>query len=179
MLSDACPKEVSSCPLKAESLGRSTRWTDWNVLEDGRWQDPLLKTLLNIVEDVRVEKRMSAAFRGAKENLARIADILFGGDGWKEHARPSQPAALAASWLLFSLRSKAQPSLEKGASVLGDLLDATVPGVRPAMQSVLDHAFEPECTADAAAIGICHLKTAPLNNMLSVKAAFLEKLKDV
>lgn len=41
----------------------------------------------------------------------------------------------------------------------------------------LDKVINPDDTADAAAIGICHLKTAPLNNMLSVKAAFLEKLK--
>lgn len=154
------PAEVLETKADAAALLRGyldheaahVRWTDWNVLEDGRWKEPMLKTLLNIVEDVRVEKRMSAAFRGAGENLARIADILFGGDGWKEHARPGQPAALAASWLLFSLRSKAQPSLEKGAAVLGDLLDATVPGVREAMQSVLGHAPEPESTADAAAI---------------------------
>ena len=41
----------------------------------------------------------------------------------------------------------------------------------------LDKIINPDDTADAAAIGICHLKTAPLNNMLSVKAAFLEKIK--
>ena len=41
----------------------------------------------------------------------------------------------------------------------------------------LDKVINPDDTADAAAIGICHLKTAPLNNMLNVKAAFLEKLK--
>ena len=154
------PAEVMETKADAAALLRGyldheaahVRWTDWSVLEDGRWRHPMMKTLLNIVEDVRVEKRMSAAFRGAKENLARIAGILFGGDGWKEHARPAQPASLAASWLLFSLRSKAQPSLEQGAAVLGDLLDAAVPGVRHAMQSVLDHAPEPESTKDAAAI---------------------------
>ena len=41
----------------------------------------------------------------------------------------------------------------------------------------LDKAPSPDDTADAVAIGICHLKTAPLNNMISVKAAFLAKLK--
>ena len=41
----------------------------------------------------------------------------------------------------------------------------------------LDKVINPDDTADAAAIGICHLKTAPLNNMLNVRAAFLEKLK--
>ena len=41
----------------------------------------------------------------------------------------------------------------------------------------LDKVINPDDTADAAAIGICHLKTAPLSNMLNIKAAFLEKLK--
>ena len=42
----------------------------------------------------------------------------------------------------------------------------------------LDKAPSPDDTADAVAIGICHLKTAPLNNKLNVRAAFLEKLKE-
>ncbi len=41
----------------------------------------------------------------------------------------------------------------------------------------LDKIINPDDTADAAAIGICHLKTAPLTSKLNVKAAFLEKLK--
>ena len=41
----------------------------------------------------------------------------------------------------------------------------------------LDKAPNPDDVADAAAVGVCHLKTAPLNAMVNVKAAFLEKLK--
>ncbi len=41
----------------------------------------------------------------------------------------------------------------------------------------LDKAPSPDDTADAVAIGICHLKTAPLNQKINLKAAFLEKLK--
>ena len=41
----------------------------------------------------------------------------------------------------------------------------------------LDKAPNPDDTADAVAIGICHLKTAPLANQINLKAAFLEKLK--
>jgi len=36
---------------------------------------------------------------------------------------------------------------------------------------------QPDDTADAIAIGICHLKTAPLSQKLDVKTAFFEKLK--
>ena len=41
----------------------------------------------------------------------------------------------------------------------------------------LDKAPSPDDTADAVAIGICHLKTNPLAHQINVKAAFLEKLK--
>ncbi len=41
----------------------------------------------------------------------------------------------------------------------------------------LNKAPSPDDTADAVAIGICHLKTAPLTRQINVKAAFLEKLK--
>ncbi len=41
----------------------------------------------------------------------------------------------------------------------------------------LDKPPTPDDTADAVAIGICHLKTAPLSSRLNVKTAFLEKLK--
>ena len=41
----------------------------------------------------------------------------------------------------------------------------------------LDKAPSPDDTADAVAIGICHLKTAPLVSQINLKAAFLEKLK--
>ncbi|MBR4682240.1 MAG: crossover junction endodeoxyribonuclease RuvC [Elusimicrobiaceae bacterium] len=42
----------------------------------------------------------------------------------------------------------------------------------------LDKAPSPDDTADAVAIGICHLKTAPLANQINLKAAFLAKLKE-
>lgn len=42
----------------------------------------------------------------------------------------------------------------------------------------LDKAPSPDDTADAVAIAICHLKTAPLSSKLNVKAAFLQKLKE-
>ncbi|MBR4355421.1 MAG: crossover junction endodeoxyribonuclease RuvC [Elusimicrobiaceae bacterium] len=40
----------------------------------------------------------------------------------------------------------------------------------------LNKAPSPDDTADAVAIGICHLKTAPLTNQINIKAAFLAKL---
>ena len=41
----------------------------------------------------------------------------------------------------------------------------------------LNKAPSPDDTADAVAIAICHLKTAPLASKLNTKAAFLSKLK--
>ena len=42
----------------------------------------------------------------------------------------------------------------------------------------LDKPPQPDDVADAVGIGICHLKTSPLNQKLDVKTAFLEKLKE-
>jgi Mg-chelatase subunit ChlD len=152
------PAEVLESTVDAPALLRGyldheaahVRWTSWDVLEDERLHgDPFLKSLLNVVEDVRVEKRMAAAFKGAGDNLARIADILFGGNRWKEHSNAHTPAQLALSWLLYRMRSKAQPSLEPGVRALGALLDAMSPGMRGCMQSVLDHFPEPRSTEEA------------------------------
>ena len=41
----------------------------------------------------------------------------------------------------------------------------------------LNKAPSPDDTADAVAIGICHLKTAPLNQQINLRANFLAKLK--
>ena len=41
----------------------------------------------------------------------------------------------------------------------------------------LDKKPEPDDVADAIAIAICHHKTAPLNQQMSIQAAFLEKIK--
>lgn len=157
------PAEVLETKADAPALLRGyldheaahVRWTSWDVLEQGRFQnDEFLKTVLNVVEDVRVEKRMAAAFQGSRENLMRIAELLFGGDGWKEHAQSRQTASLALSWLLYRLRSKAQPLLEPGAKALGALLDVAVPGVRDAMESVLEHTPEPDSTMEAAELAV-------------------------
>ena len=98
-----------------------------------------LKAMLNVVEDVRVERLMGAAFSGAKENLRDVAVLLFGGDRWKEQlkalaGRPKRAAAsLALSWALYRMRSMDVPELKPGLEVLSKVLDAVRPKTRAAM----------------------------------------------
>lgn len=121
------------------------RWSDWKAVEaaqnsGGRF----LKAMLNIVEDVRVERLMGAAFSGAKENLHDIAVLLFGGDKWKLSLRAlagrkrQAAAALVLSWTLYRLRSMDVPELKPGLDVLSRVLDSVRPKTRAAMEKTLD-----------------------------------------
>ena len=103
------------------------RWTDFNAPTST--MDPLIHTLANIFEDVRVEALMSDAFEGAKENLHAIAAKLFGGDEWKPRAEAADQAACIVAWLLWHVRKDACPEMEHGAEMLRGFVDAHAPGL--------------------------------------------------
>ena len=121
------------------------RWSDWSSVKRAQQAGGFfLKSMLNVVEDVRIERLMGAAFSGARENLRDIAVLLFGGDKWKEHlkalaGRKKRAAAmLALSWTLYRLRSIDVPELKHGLDVLSKVLDAVRPKTRAAMEAELD-----------------------------------------
>lgn len=121
------------------------RWSDWDAVRAAQNAGgAFLKSMLNVVEDVRIERLMGAAFSGARENLRDIAVLLFGGDRWKEQlkalaGRPKRAAAsLALSWALYRMRSMDVPELKPGLDVLSKVLDAVRPKTRAAMEKELD-----------------------------------------
>lgn len=78
----------------------------------------LEKTLWNICEDVYIERRMSAAFRGCGQNLRRIAIVLFRG---KIEPTTSEPVLeQALSYILYGCRSIPVQELRPEAVVLRD-----------------------------------------------------------
>ena len=78
----------------------------------------LEKTLWNICEDVYIERRMSAAFRGCGQNLRRIAIVLFRG---KIEPTTSEPVLeQALSYILYGCRSIPVQELRPEAAVLRD-----------------------------------------------------------
>jgi len=95
------------------------RYTNRNIFDNARVQKVyLVRTLWNICEDVYVERRMSAAFRGCGQNLRRIAIVLFRG---KIEPTTSEPVLeQALSYILYGCRSIPVQELRPEAAVLRD-----------------------------------------------------------
>ena len=95
------------------------RYTNRKILDNARVQRVyLVKTLWNICEDVYIERRMSAAFRGCGQNLRRIAIVLFRG---KIEPTTSEPVLeQALSYILYGCRSIPVQELRPEAAVLRD-----------------------------------------------------------
>lgn len=95
------------------------RYTSRKIFSNARVQQVyLVKTLWNICEDVYIERRMSAAFRGCGHNLRRIAIILFRG---KIEPTTSEPVLeQALSYILYGCRSIPVQELRPEAVVLRD-----------------------------------------------------------
>ena len=95
------------------------RYTDRKIFNNVRVQQRYFtKTLWNICEDVYIERRMSAAFRGCGQNLRRIAIILFRG---KIEPTTSEPVLeQALSYILYGCRSIPVQELRPEAAVLRD-----------------------------------------------------------
>ena len=95
------------------------RYTNRNIFDNARVQKVyLVRTLWNICEDVYVERRMSAAFRGCGQNLRRIAITLFRG---KIEPTTSEPVLeQALSYILYGCRSIPVQELRPETAVLRD-----------------------------------------------------------
>lgn len=95
------------------------RYTNRKIFSNARVQQSyLVKTLWNICEDVYIERRMSAAFRGCGQNLRRIAIVLFRG---KIEPTTSEPVLeQALSYILYGCRSIPVQELRPEAAVLRD-----------------------------------------------------------
>lgn len=93
------------------------RYTNRKMFNNVRmWRNYLVKTLWNICEDVYIERRMSAAFRGCGQNLRRIAIVLFRG---KIEPTTSEPVLeQALSYILYGCRSIPVQELKPEAAVL-------------------------------------------------------------
>ena len=95
------------------------RYTNRNIFDNARVQKVyLVRTLWNICEDVYIERRMSAAFRGCGQNLRKIAIALFRG---KIEPTTNEPVLeQALSYILYGCRSIPVQELRPEAAVLRD-----------------------------------------------------------
>lgn len=76
------------------------RHTDFSISE----KIPLLKTLANIIEDIRVEQAMGAAYPGCAVNLRNLATLLAGQGSFTPS--PHKPEELLLGWILAHGRGR-------------------------------------------------------------------------
>lgn len=98
------PKDDAEATLLARGFldheAAHVRLTDFSVIED----DPYLKNLTNIIEDVRIEKEMGQLYPGCAVNLRNLANHLAKAGSFDFD--PSQPDQLFLGWVLARCRSK-------------------------------------------------------------------------
>lgn len=122
------------------------RATDFE--EYGQETKPLNSHMLNVFEDIRVEKLMGEIYPGCRTNLAVLVKKLVASGDFKE-VNESNPGSIVSGYLLFGLRSRilGQTGLDELAKDAADKMDATYPGLR----AELDRATSNIGTADSTA----------------------------
>ncbi|GAA4649260.1 VWA domain-containing protein [Kistimonas scapharcae] len=101
------------------------RYTDWKAVPANS-KSPILQHILNIIEDVRIEKEMAKPFPGTRNTITKLfEDFVLSGK--MEAPKPDDhPAAILSSYLLTHLRSTvlAQACLEPLAELSRDALES-------------------------------------------------------
>ncbi|EIC23808.1 cobalamin biosynthesis protein CobT, partial [Thiorhodovibrio frisius] len=83
------------------------RFTDFETYRQGAsGSDPLTRSLLNILEDIRIERAIAAPYPGTRENLQAVCDHLSGRGALSPPKPDAHPAHVLTSYLLLHLRHR-------------------------------------------------------------------------
>ena len=104
---------------------------------------PLELHVWNILEDWRVEERLSVVFPGCKENLHWLIRHLFLPKEEPEQPKPQgQAKTVVLNWMLLAVRAWAVPEVGQRRDFYASQLDTLLPGIRAMLEPLL-------CTAPA------------------------------
>jgi cobaltochelatase CobT len=81
------------------------RYTDFGVFKSAA-TSPLRKAILNIIEDIRIEKRMAESYPGTRFTIEKTVAQLISEGGYEMPSEVAHPAVLLQAYLLFGLRSQ-------------------------------------------------------------------------
>ncbi|HUL12812.1 MAG TPA: nitric oxide reductase activation protein, partial [Methylococcaceae bacterium] len=79
---------------------------------------PIRKAILNILEDVRIEKRLAESYPGTRLTIEKTVQKLVNDSSYAAPTLEAHPAAVLQAFLLFGLRCR-----ELGQTALRDLAD--------------------------------------------------------
>lgn len=112
---------------------------------------PLLKTLTNIFEDIRIEALVGAKFAGAKTNLIRLVQIAIKRGLFSAPSNQDDLAVMVQKYILYTGRYKHlhQFALKEYADEAGFVLSQALPNAFPSIEAVVSSCSNALSTADA------------------------------
>ncbi|MEZ9700356.1 VWA domain-containing protein [Vibrio sp. 10N.261.46.E12] len=112
---------------------------------------PLLKTLTNIFEDIRIEALVGAKFAGAKTNLIRLVQIAIKRGLFSAPSNQDDLAVMVQKYILYTGRYKHlhQFALKEYADEAGFVLSQALPNAFPSIEAVVSNCSNALSTADA------------------------------
>lgn len=106
------------------------RFTDFGEFRNAA-TSPLRKSIVNILEDIRIEKSMQEPYPGTKRTTEKVVEYLVqtGGFGFVTKDQDPHPAKVLSQFLLFRLRYDVlgQKALSSPADSAESLLEDTFP----------------------------------------------------
>ena len=127
-LEDPSYKEVAWGYLAHEAA--HIRFTDFAAFSNAA-TNPVRKRIVNILEDIRIEKLMQNTYPGTKRTTEKVVQHLIQTDGFQIIGQNEQvhPASVLSQFLLFRLRNDilGQTALSSYADTAESLLEDTFP----------------------------------------------------
>lgn len=143
------------------------RYTDFEEFRRGA-TTPVRKTVLNILEDVRIERELGRVYPGTRLTIGRTVERLVADGDYAPAQAGSPPAQVLLDFLLFHLRRSVlgQAVLAPIAEAAEDLLERTFPsGAVTRLHGLLSEVPELRDTRD------CLVLTDRILRMLEEEAA--------
>ena len=109
------------------------RETDFGVLKQAQLI-PFQHNLFNILEDYRVEERLSARYPGCRGNFRHLIQKLFG----TQKAGDTNPAFSILNTILLTVRSWSVDAIIPRRESVAKTMERHYPGLRKALDGILD-----------------------------------------
>ena len=151
------PKDDAEATLLARGFldheAAHVRLTDFSVINNDN--NPSLKNLINIIEDIRIEQKMGQIYPGCAVNLRNLANHLA--ETGSFDFDPDQPDQLFLGWVLARCRSKVlgqnglDPIFTKSNQILEPALGAELFGK---ISKLLDNVGNLKTTREAKTVAV-------------------------
>lgn len=114
------------------------RHTDFHAIKKAN-MDAVTFNLFNVIEDWRIEQRLSEIFPGCRQNFQWLIRRLFleKQDGIDERAGNQIPALSVLSYVLLTVRAWELPELDGQVQNLKQILDDNFPDLRENLDEIL------------------------------------------